>query len=66
MEVHGYTHITLAVINFMMAAVVSKTATLTGPVQSFGSMATSGELKNTKEMETSFPKALDDQRTRVL
>ena len=32
MEVDGHTHLTMAMINFMVAAAVSKTVALTGPV----------------------------------
>ncbi len=62
MEVDGYTHMTQAMINLIVAAVVGKTATLAGPIQSIASTATSSELKEIKEREASFLKAPDDHQ----
>ena len=63
MEVDRHIHFMPAMIHFMVAAVFAKTAALTAPpapVQSIKSMETASELRDKREKEAPFLKAVDD------
>jgi RNA polymerase sigma-70 factor (ECF subfamily) len=63
MEVDRHDPITPAMVHFMVAAVIAKTAALTAPpapVQSIESMETASELRDKRKKEAAFLKAVDD------